>query len=172
MNHESISRIVGTDRVPQTARALSTLDRLDYADSYTLMTGSAGEASAERWSRTFLERTTLGSRARLLWLALGLELGPSGSPDHVQGWRIADHDDGWIRLATTSWWSSGEVICLVDHNSVTVALFLRYRSPLAGPLWAFIAPLHQRAVPAMMRQGLRACLDARGEASREHLGVR
>src|SRR5437879_3204311 len=113
MGHPTIASAVGPDRVPDHIRSLSTLDRPDYADTYSATEASAADRSAESWSRAILEDTPLGGRARLFWRTLGLELGPKGSHDHVQGWRVAARGDQWIRLEAPSWWARGEVVLRV-----------------------------------------------------------
>ena len=92
--------------------------------------------------------------ARRFWRMLGLRLGPPGSPDHVQGWRIAARGDGWIRLETGSWYLRAQAVCLVEDDRVSMSLSLRYRHPRAiGHLvWALIERPHRRALPLMLRQ--------------------
>jgi hypothetical protein len=80
-------------------------------------------------------------------------LGPRGSPGYVQGWKIAERGDSWIRVEAACWYASAEAVVLIDDEHVMVSLSLRYDHPLVGALvWSLISGPHQRAVPIMLRQ--------------------
>lgn len=139
-------------------RSHVTLDDPDYVDLFTEAAPHAPEASAETWARTILEETPLAQRgARKLWRLMGMRLGPSGSPDHVQGWKIdavAD-DDRWIRLELASWYLTAQAIVLVDDDQVSLSVSLHHDRPLvAKPIWRLIVARHQQAVPAMLHQAI------------------
>jgi hypothetical protein len=143
--------------MPDTTRALFTLADPDYIDLFTVSATSAPEESAERWARAVMEEAPLARRhARRLWGLIGLRLGPSGSPDHIQGWMISGRGDDWIRVATSSWYLSAEAVCAVRAGEVSLSLSLRYDQRLvASTVWAVVQPWHQRAVPVMLRQAVR-----------------
>ncbi|HEX6394361.1 MAG TPA: hypothetical protein VFZ97_13055 [Acidimicrobiales bacterium] len=150
----SVSSLVGVDEVPEVVRSLITLAEPDYADLVTLQTPRAGERSAEGWARAVLEEAPVSRRnARRLWRLMGLRLGPSQSHDYIQGWKITQRGDNWIRAETSSWYASCQAVCLVEAGQVSVSLSLRYDRPLvARSVWALIAGLHQRGLPVMLRQ--------------------
>ena len=154
MTTETVSTTIGVDRVPETIRRLSTLTQIDYADSYMVATTHADDRSPEAWARAVLEDTPLGHRARQLWEDLGLRLGAPNSPDHVQGWKIAARGDEWIRLETSSSWTSSEVVFRVAEGRLSLAFFLRYDAPKARDTWAAVSAMHQKAVPALFHQAL------------------
>ena len=154
MTTETVSTTIGVDNVPETIRRLSTLTQVDYADSYTVATTHADDRSPEAWARAVLEDTPLGHGARQLWQDLGLRLGAPNSPDHVQGWKIAARGDEWIRLETSSSWTSSEVVFFVSEDRLSLAFFLRYDSPKARETWAAVSAMHQKAVPALFHQAL------------------
>ena len=152
----AVSTAVGMRNVPAAIRSLATLDSPDYVDAFTLTPSGATERSPEQWARTVLEETPTGRSAPALWGLLGLRLGPRPSPDHVQGWRIADRGDNWIRVETTSWCMTAHAVLRVDDGQVSIALFLRYDRPVAGLIWPPVSVMHRRAVPVMLRQALGA----------------
>ena len=157
-----VSTVVGLRNIPAAIRSLDTFDSPDYADLFTVTTGRATEKSPEQWARAVLESTPLGKSARSLWRLLGLRLGPRHSADHVQGWKIADGGDDWIRLETASWFMTGHAIGRVDEGHVSVALFLRFDRPVAALVWLPVGVMHRRAVPAMLRQALRLSMTEAG----------
>lgn len=157
MGMTAVSRTVGVDEVPVAVRALGTLGEPDYADLFTAMAPAATDRTAEDWARLVLERAPVSrDHARRFWRLLGLRLGPPGSPDHVQGWRIAARDDRWIRLETGSWYMTAQAVCLVEDGRVSLSLSLRYRRPrpVGALVMALVAGPHQRAVPVMLHQAV------------------
>jgi hypothetical protein len=140
---------------PDAIRAASALPDADYADLFTVDAPGAGARSPEEWARRVLEQAPVArDNARRFWRMLGLRLGPPGSPDHVQGWRIAARGEGWIRLETASWYLRAQAVCLVEDDRVSMSLSLRYRHPRAvgHVVWALIERPHRRALPLMLRQ--------------------
>ena len=103
-----------------------------------------------------LEGTPTGRSAPILWRLLGLRLGPRPSPDHVQGWTIADRGASWIRLETSSWFMTAHAVAHVADEQLSLALFLRYDRPIAALIWAPVSVLHRRAVPVMLHQAVKA----------------
>jgi hypothetical protein len=148
-------------------RSLSTLPSPDYCDLYTITTATAGDLSPEGWARALLEQAPLSRRsAYRLWRLLGLRLGPPGSPDHVQGWRIADRGSDWIRIESGSWYLTAQAVLRRDRERVSVSLFLGYDHPVAALVWAPVGVLHRRAVPVMLRQAVER------QEARCHVSVR
>jgi hypothetical protein len=160
MGAESVSTVVGLHNIPEAIRSLTTIADPDYADLCTATTGDATNRSPEQWARAVLEETPLGHRARLLWQRLGLRLGAPGSPDHVQGWKIAERGDNWIRVETASSYMTAHAAFWVDDGRVSLALFLRYDRPIAARIWSPVSVMHRRAVPELLRQALTHHVDA------------
>ena len=157
-----VSTVVGLRNIPEAIRSLDTFDNPDYVDLSTVTTRGATDKSPEQWARAVLEGTPLGQSARSIWRLLGLRLGPRHSGDHVQGWKIADRGDDWIRLETASWFMTGHAVAQVDDGHVSVALFLRYDRPVAALVWLPVGAMHRRGVPAMLRQALRLTMTEAG----------
>jgi hypothetical protein len=72
--------------VPAAVRALSTLERVDYADTFRVELADVRSRTAEDWARAVLEDAPLAVRGQLLsgWSSLGLKVG-RGS---VLGWHV------------------------------------------------------------------------------------
>jgi hypothetical protein len=88
-------------------------------------------------------------------------MGPGGSPDHVQGWRIAGRGDDWIRLETASSVMTAHAVIHLEDGRLSLALFLRYERAIAALIWAPVSLMHRRGVPPMLRQALRAAAPTR-----------
>jgi hypothetical protein len=151
----TVSSVVGLSQVPESIRSLDTLASPDYVDLHTVTTTEARYKSPEQWARAVLEDTPLGRSAPSLWRQLGLRLGPPHSADYVQGWKIADRGDNWIRLETASSLMTAHAVVRVDATHVSLALFLRYEQPSAALVWPPVSVMHRQAVPAMLRQAIR-----------------
>jgi hypothetical protein len=159
----AVTCAVGLTVVPDSIRGVAELADLDYVDVFTATTSAAADRSAEEWARVALEDTPTGRSAPMLWRLLGLRLGPMPSPDHVQGWRIADRGDDWIRIETASWLMTAHAVVQADDEHVSLALFVRYDNPIAAFVWPPVSVMHRRAVPVILRQAL----DARGLRRRD-----
>ncbi len=151
---QTVESHIGVSEVPEATSALLTLGKLDYGDLFIIETPHAHAHSAETWARAVLERAPISRRnARVLWTFIGLRMGPAGSSDYVQGWKIAHSEHNWIRLETKSWYLSAEAVCVVDDDKVSLSLSLRYDRPeVAHIVWRFVSSPHQKAVPVMLRQ--------------------
>jgi hypothetical protein len=151
----AVLSVVGLTNIPEAIRCLDTLASPDYVDLFTAATSGATDKSAEAWARAALEDTPTGRSAPVLWRRLGLRLGPTPSPDYVQGWKIADRGDDWIRIEAASWFMTAHAVIQVDDGRVSIALFLRYDRPIAALIWPPVSVMHRRAVPIMLRQALK-----------------
>src|SRR5262249_28321080 len=125
----------------------------------------ATDHSAEEWARAILERAPISRRnARRFWRLIGLRLGPPGSPDHVQGWRIAARHDGWMRLEAASFYLTAQAAWLCEPGRVgrgagagRGGVRWAWRGGPARPRgrWAGAPPAgpQGRPVPVMRRRG-------------------
>ena len=148
--------VVGVNNIPDAIRGHDTLVSPDYVDLFTVTTSGAGEKSAEQWARVVLETTPAGRSAPLLWRLLGLRLGPTPSPDYVQGWKIADRGEGWIRIEAASWFLTAHGVVQVDDRQLSVALFIRFERPIAALIWPPVSALHRRGAAVMLGQALKS----------------
>lgn len=76
--------------VPPTARALSMLSHIDYADAFLVEVGPARKWSAEQYGRAVLDGAPLTDRTKLLlgWSAIGLKPAIGGLSGSILGWEI------------------------------------------------------------------------------------
>ena len=153
-NNEVVTA-VGLSKVAKAIRRADTLARPDYVDCVTATAVGAIDKSAEEWARALLEDTPTGRSAPSLWRLLGLRLGPTRSTDYVQGWKIADRADDWIRIEATSWCMTAHAVVRVDDRQLSLALFVRYDRRIAALIWPPVSVMHRRAVPVMLRQALK-----------------
>ena len=145
--------------VPESLRALDTLERPDYVDLVTGMVSEAVVMTPEQWIRAtlnglprsllllvpFIQRTILGLR---------LQLRPS--PDHVLGWKIAERGGNWIRIEAASWFLTGHVIMRIADGQMSFATFVRYERFPAALVWPPISLIHRRVALELVRSATRA----------------
>jgi hypothetical protein len=163
---DTVLTVVGLTNIPEAIRCLDTLASPDYVDLFTATTSGATDQSAEEWARAALEDTPSGRSAPVLWRLLGLRLGPTPSLDWVQGWKIADRGEDWIRIEATSWFMTAHAVVQVDDGHVSLALFVRYDRPIAALIWPPVSVMHRRGVPVILRQALNAHASQRSDIAR------
>lgn len=137
--------------MPEDARALSTLSRVDYEDSFAVT--SEGEHTAEEWVRAVVGDAPPRVRGKLWlgWTALGLRLAPPWSSNRVVGWKIERSDPGLILLAADSWLGlRGQLLFRSKPDGLLFATFLQQTNPVARALWAAITPRHQQVVRSLL----------------------
>ncbi|HUA04569.1 MAG TPA: DUF2867 domain-containing protein [Solirubrobacteraceae bacterium] len=137
--------------LPQDARALSTLPRIDYADAFAVAAGV--ERSAADWARAVVEDAPLRIRRGLWlgWIALGLRLGPPWSSDRVLGWQVRHSDPDVVLLAANSWLGlRAELLFRSEPDGLLFATLIRLTNPAARALWAAITPRHVRVVRSLL----------------------
>jgi hypothetical protein len=142
--------------VPATARALSTLPRVDYEDAFIVEADAAGDRTSDQWARAVLEGAPAVTRAglRVGWSALGLRLGPTPSPDEsVLGWELRRSSRDVALLASTSPLGlAAEVLFTRQPHGVLFATFVHHQSSLSRAVWLGVAPIHRRAVRCVLEQ--------------------
>jgi len=153
---DTVLTVVGLSNVPEAIRCLDTLASPDYVDLFTATTTAAAEKSAEEWAQAMLEDTPTGRSAPTLWRLLGLRLGPTPSPHFVQGWKIADRGEDWIRIEATSWFMTAHAVVQVDDGHLSLAVFVRYDRLIAALIWPPVSVMHRRAGPVILHQALKA----------------
>jgi hypothetical protein len=142
--------------LPDDARALSTLPRIDYHDAFRV--NSNIDHTGEHWARAMLEDAPLAVRARLLagWTALGLELGSPRSDRRVLGWKIKRSGPSFVLLAARSWLGvRAELLFRTEPHGLLFATFIQQSNPVARALWAKITTTHQRVVHSLLSHAAR-----------------
>ncbi|MEV0443794.1 hypothetical protein AB0I84_31175 [Streptomyces spectabilis] len=136
--------------VPAPILALSTMERPDYVDLFTLSGGVPGR-SPEEWAKALFEDVA-GRSGQFVWrVLLGLRL--RAARGRVAGWEIADRGADWIRLEARSWFLTGHLVVRADDDHVSLATFLRYDRPLAGRVWPPLAKKHRSLARGLLRDG-------------------
>jgi hypothetical protein len=132
-------------------RTLSSLPRIDYADRFTV-DNTATDATPEQWARAMFGNVPSPAE-RLIWRGfLGLRLLPGRSPSTVAGWRIDGRGDDWIRLATGSWFMSGNLVVRVADGQVALATLLSYDRWPGAVVWPPLSAVHRFLVPRVLRK--------------------
>jgi hypothetical protein len=140
---------VGTEKISETARALSSLTRIDYADEFSLPTDAA--ATPEQWARAMFGDVPSFTE-RVIWRGfLGLRLTTGRSPDTVAGWRITGRGEDWILLGAESWFLTGNLLVKQDAGQVSLVTFLRYDRSVGRAVWPPLSAVHRALVPGVLR---------------------
>lgn len=134
--------------VPPSVLALSTLTRIDYADTFIVDIGPV-QHTAEQCARETLEGAPLAIRARLLsgWTSIGLKIGTGSSERSVLGWGVRQSTPELILLGAESRIGMpGELLFLREGDTLLFATFVCQSNLLARAVWPMIQPAHVRMV--------------------------
>ena len=140
--------------LPSSARALSTLPRIDYCDAFLFGVGSTHDESAEDLIREVLEGAPLTVRAQLLsgWSAIRLNVG-NGSERCVLGWKVRRTVPDHVLLGADSRIGMpGELLLKKEGDALLFATFVAQRNLAARALWAVVEPVHVRVVREILGQ--------------------
>jgi hypothetical protein len=161
---ETARSTVRAVELPEFARRVSTLSRIDYADCFVLDAGPDVELTGEKWAREMLEGAPerLRSSLRRGWFALGLRLGSVRSPDHVLGWEVRQNNDEYALLGATSRIGMpAELLFVGRPDGLLFATLVGHHNHLARAVWKRITPLHERVVRGALERAGRAARRAR-----------
>jgi hypothetical protein len=146
--------------LPEHARALSTLSRIDYEDAFAVTADV--DRTADEWMRAVLYDAPPRVRRRLWsgWTALGLKLGPPWSSDRVLGWKVKHSDPDCVLLAADSWLGfRGELLFRREPDGLLFATLVEQTNPAVRVLWAAITARHQRVVRSLLSHAARRAQD-------------
>lgn len=141
--------------LPVEGRALCTLPRVDYVDSFHLTSLRAGTRTAEEWARAMLEGAPPGMRTALRrgWLALGLRVGPRDDPRRVLGWEIQRSTPEFAVLGANSVAGmDAQLLFKREHDALLFATTLKLSNPVVRVLWGMFSPQHRRVVRQLLRE--------------------
>ncbi|MBZ4322626.1 hypothetical protein JNW98_25195 [Streptomyces sp. SCA2-4] len=128
----------------------------------------AGSRTPEEWARSAIEEAPAFLRffLRFGWTkVLGLRMGPkSGSAEHVLGWRITESAPTALTMDGHSGLFSAYNVVLVQDSTLVWATSQHFKGRGAGLLWGLARPVHQIAVPYLLRRSCKARLRAAGRA--------
>ena len=143
--------------LPSSARALSTLPRIDYCDAFLFDVGSTHDESAEELIREILEGAPLAVRTQLLsgWSAIGLKVGNT-SERSVLGWEVRRTVPDHVLLGAESRIGMpGELLLKKEGDALLFAIFVAQRNLIARAVWAVTEPVHVRVVRDILDQASR-----------------
>jgi hypothetical protein len=134
--------------LPPSARALSTLPRIDYCDAFLFDGGPTDADSAEDLIREVLEGAPPAVRAQLLsgWSSIGLKVGDR-SEQCVLGWEVRRTLPDQVLLGADSRIGMpGELLLKKEDDALLFATFVSKGNLLARAVWAVVEPVHVRVV--------------------------
>jgi hypothetical protein len=144
----SADRVRQVDVTPS-VRALSTLTRIDYADTFLVDVGPLEDRTAEQLAREVLESAPLAVRTRLLsgWTSIGLKIGKGPSKSSVLGWPLRQSAPDHVLLGADSRIGMpGELLFKKDGDTLLFATFVQHGNVIARGVWAMVEPAHVRIV--------------------------
>ena len=143
--------------VPASVRALSTLTRIDYADTFLVDIGPA-RLTAEQCAREILEGAPLAIRTQLLsgWSSIGLKIGKDSPKHSVLGWRVRQSTPEFVLLGADSRIGMpGELMFTKDGETLMFATLVHHGNLLARAVWAMVEQAHVRMVRHILDQASR-----------------
>jgi hypothetical protein len=143
--------------VPSSARALSTLARVDYCDAFVFDVGSTHDESAEDLLREILEHPPLAVRSQLLsgWSAIGLKVGNT-SNESVLGWEVRRTVSDHVLLGAESRIGMpAELLLKKEDDALLFATFVAQQNLVARAVWAVTEAVHVRVVRDILGQASR-----------------
>ena len=152
-----MTQLVTQVPLPPEVRALSTLPRLDYTDSFVAGTSRAQELTAEEWARRMLENAPVPFllAAPVTWFSLGLKHGPPWSRENVLGWPVRRREPDLLLLgADGRLGASAELLLQRRADSIFFATLLRIDSPAMKRVWSAMEGPHRRIVAKLLRRGV------------------
>ncbi|MGX9791848.1 hypothetical protein [Mycobacterium sp. MMS18-G62] len=141
--------------MPEAARALCTLSRIDYEDAFLLEADAAQEPTASDWLKAVLEDAPIAVKAKLMlgWSAIGLIPTLNRSTDSVLGWEIRSRTPDFVLLGRSSLIGMpGELLFKRESNGLLFATFVQHDNPIARTIWAATEPQHVPIVHDLLEQ--------------------
>lgn len=152
-------RIQVTDAISAIS-AIGELPPPDYAFAVEIAVPQTSTRSPEQWARSVFEGAPPPVRRliRAGWrFPLLFDLATTG-PDQVLGARIASTGPTRIVLEQQSPVMLAHNIVSVEPARIVWVTVVRYRRPIARPLWAVAAVIHHRVLPYLLTRAARTLL--------------
>ena len=153
-----MAQLVNQVPIPPEAKALSTLPRIDYTDSFVAETSEARDLTAEEWARRILEGAPVWflTAAPATWLFLGLKHGLPWSRENVLGWPVRRNEPDFVLLGADSRTGiTAELLLKRDTGSIFFATLLQLEGPVMKRVWSAMEARHRRIVAQLLRRGVR-----------------
>jgi len=147
--------------VPQPIAATFARSTANYAAAFALTTDTATTRTALEWAREVFDGAPAAVRSCLVFgwrRALGLQLGPRPSDQHVLGWAVEQGDlvPGSTDLHAESRFLRARNIVMVEPSTVTWVTLVHYSHAVARPLWAMARPIHHLTIRLLLTRAARA----------------
>ncbi|HEY2715916.1 MAG TPA: hypothetical protein VGI73_06820 [Solirubrobacterales bacterium] len=142
--------------VPESARELTGLERIDYADAFRAAPAPATGRPPLEAARAVLAGAPANVRRALLagWSLLGLRLG-EGNGVRVLGWGLRWADDEVAVLAAESPLGiEAELVFEQTPGALLCATFVQLESEEARAAWAGIEPVHPPMVQSLLERAV------------------
>jgi hypothetical protein len=155
--------------VPPEVEAFRLLGRVDYQDAFTVQTPVTREP--EEWARLTLEQDApkfLRRMIRTIHQAIGLQLAPADSAEHIGGWEVSDSTRDHAVLAVDGRIMTPRIIVTTAQGHVVATTQLRFDQPSARVMWAVVAPLHRAVARFLLSNTAKAERDGRHTPPTEH----
>jgi len=139
--------------VSDNLRAIDSLDKPDYADSFVITSDATTGRSAEVWMRRVFEGAPPALRWCMLagWrLALRFRPGPRRSPQHILGWKIVNSMSDVVILERCSALVTAHLLLQATEARLVWATFVRYNHRAARRVWTVVGLIHRRIVPYIL----------------------
>jgi hypothetical protein len=146
-------------QLPDEIRALDSLPEPDYASAFELSIQPITTGPPQDWARAVFEGAPPIMRRfiRAGWrFPLRFRLAPPGAPGHILGCRILSDERTMIVLEQRSPLMTAHNIVSVEPTRLVWATLVRYRQPVARPLWSVSATIHHRTLPYLLTRAARA----------------
>jgi hypothetical protein len=124
--------------VPPEARALCTVDRIDYHDASLVEVVAVDARTAEQWARAILDDVPplLRRALRTGWSAIGLRLRPARADGFVLGREVRRGDPDFVLLGASSRLGlSAELLVMRFGEEVLFDTFVRHDGVVARAVW-------------------------------------
>lgn len=143
--------------VPPTARALSTLPDVDYADAFLVEADTAGRWSPEQCARAVLDGAPRAVKAnlRMGWVSIGLMPATTTSSRSILGWEIRESTPEFVVLGrSSSIGMPGELLFKREHDALLFCTFVQHNNRVARAVWNSIEAAHVRIVHDLLEQAV------------------
>ncbi|MGA7051038.1 MAG: hypothetical protein WBZ37_07140 [Mycobacterium sp.] len=151
--------------VPIALRALCTLPRIDYADTFVLETRPGDARTPEEWARAILEGAPAALRIKLLlgWSAIGLKVTYGHSARAVLGWEVRASGPEFVLLGADSRIGMpGQLLFKPERDVLVFATFVQQDNSVARGVWAATESTHVPVVRNLLEQAGRRFVPAHG----------
>ena len=129
---------------------MDSLPESDYASAFELPVEPASTRTPEEWARGVFEGAppVLRRFMRAGWrFPLRFRLAPRGAPGHILGCRIIRNEGTAIVLEQRSPLMTAHNIVFVERTRIVWTTLVRYRRPIARPLWSVPAAITIASCP-------------------------